>query len=995
VLVAPRWLLPLLSLLFLNAAAAGAQYRVDSWGTDRGLPQNSVTAVLQTRDGYLWLGTFGGLVRFDGVKFTVFEGGGSTGLRSSRVLTLFEDRAGALWIGTERGGVTRYANGIFTTYTERDGLPFDNVASIHEDGAGRVWFATTRGLAKLEAGAITAYTTSSGLPSNEIWRVAGDRDGNVWIATREGLVRHVDGRFVTEYSVHNGLPRAFIAGIGAGRDGSLWLATSSAGLVRILAGKVSTYTTEDGLPSNKLSAIMEDRAGRLWIGSDRGLSRMSPASGEQLLVTREHGLSDRGVLSLAEDREGNVWAGTNTGGLNRLKTGIVTAFGRADGLPGDAVVPIVEDLHGALWIGMTCGGLVRYQHGGFRTYGVADGLPNDCVWSLLAGRDGSVWLGTWGYGLSHFKDGRFTTYSASNSALSNGTVLALHEDSAGALWIGTANGLNRLANGVFTVYRRRDGLVHDDVRFVTAGRDGALWIGTSGGASRFKDGRFTNYTTANGLSHDFVRAIHETDDGVVWFGTYGGGLDRLEAGRMTHITTEHGLSENIVSRILEDDRGHFWMTGNKGISRVSRRALDDVAAGRARSIVTIVYGVADGMISSECNGGGQPAGWKDRGGILWFPTARGVVKIDPRQVIANSAAPPVLIERVLVDGAPRAPTGELDIPARTSTVEIQYTGLSFSAPDQVRFRYKLEGLDEAWSDAGTRRWVNFSHLPPGRYSFVVTAANAGGAWNAAGAAIRLRIVPPFYRTWWFVTLVSAAGAALVFAGYERRIRRLTRAKQAHEAFSRRLIESQEGERKRIAAELHDSLSQTLAVIKNRALLSLQTPDDHRRALEQLDEIVEAAAHALDEVRDISYNLRPYHLDRLGLAKAIEAMLDKVLVPRGIRVRTDIDALEGVLSSEVEIGIYRIAQEAVNNIVKHAAATDVSVTIRRQDGSVAMTIRDNGAGFTADAARRAGGFGLIGIAERARLLGTEPVIDSAPGRGTTLRIAIAVGNADGP
>jgi signal transduction histidine kinase len=360
-------------------------------------------------------------------------------------------------------------------------------------------------------------------------------------------------------------------------------------------------------------------------------------------------------------------------------------------------------------------------------------------------------------------------------------------------------------------------------------------------------------------------------------------------------------------------------------------------------------------------------------------------------VTPSTVAPPVMIEQVSVNGAPRdLSRHELDVPPGSSAVEIHYTGLSFSAPEQVRFRYKLAGLDDEWTEAGTRRSVTFSHLPPGRYAFAVTAANADGVWNETATRIGLRVVPPFYRTSWFAILMFLGMGALAFAVHERRVRRLKRAKAAQEEFSRRLIESQEAERKRIAAELHDSLSQTLAVIKNRALRSLQTPGDPQRALDQMGEIVEAATHALDEVKEISHDLRPHHLDRLGLTKAIEAMLDAVLVSRGIRVSTEIDALDGVLAAGVEINVYRIAQEAVNNIVKHAAATEVRVAIRRQGRSIGITIEDNGRGFVPGAAPSAGpgGYGLLGIAERARLLGTEPVIQSAPGRGTTLRLTLA-------
>jgi signal transduction histidine kinase len=338
--------------------------------------------------------------------------------------------------------------------------------------------------------------------------------------------------------------------------------------------------------------------------------------------------------------------------------------------------------------------------------------------------------------------------------------------------------------------------------------------------------------------------------------------------------------------------------------------------------------------------------------------------------------------------------------------------LSYSAPEHVRFKYMLAGLDADWTDAGTRRSVYYSHLPPGSYTFRVIAGNGDGVWNTTGSNIALRIVPAFYQTWWFVVFLATAAATLGFAIHDRRVQILTRAKAAQEAFSRRLIESQEAERKRIAAELHDSLSQTLVVIKNRALLSLQTPDDHRRAFDQMDEIAEAATDAIDEVKEIAYNLRPFHLDRLGLTAAIDAMLATVADAHGLRIVKDLAPLDDVFPKDEEINIYRIVQEGVTNIVKHAAATEVKVTIARDArdaGTVTLAIEDNGQGFagatTAAAAAMAGtgtgtgagkgGFGLQGMAERARLFGGEPIVQSVPGQGTTIRLTLHVEGPHGP
>ena len=758
-------------------------------------------------------------------------------------------------------------------------------------------------------------------------------------------------------------------------DGSLWVGTGFGGLARVRDGRVvATYSTADGLPSNKVNCLWFDRAGTLWVGTDQGLARFDGERAFTTFTTRD-GLSDNNINTIFEDREANLWLGTNTGGLMRMKPRKLTAFSRAQGLPGDGVVPVTEDRDGALWIGMTCGGLVHYRDGTFTSYGMKDGLRNDCVWSLLADRQGNVWFGSWGGGLTKFRDGAFTSWHKDNSNLASDAVLALYEDRRGVMWVGTTAGLHRFEHGVFTRYQVRDGLVANDVRFITEDRDGALWIGTTGGVSRFTDGVFTNYTTDQGLAHNYVRAIHQSADGTMWFGTYGGGLVRLHAGHFTNYTARDGLFGNVVSRILEDERGNFWMTGNKGIFRVARQDLDDFADRKHSSITSVPYGVADGMVNSECNGGGQPAGWKRRDGTLWFPTARGVVRIDPASVTSNTVAPRVAIERVLVDRTEVSPHGEIDVPSGGRDLEIFYTGLSYSAPEHVRFKYMLAGLDDGWTDAGTRRSVYYSHLPPGSYSFRVIAGNGDGVWNTTGGHIALNIVPAFYQTWWFVLFLCIAAATLGFAIHDRRVQSLTRAKAAQEAFSRRLIESQEADRKRIAAELHDSLSQTLVVIKNRALLSLQTPDDHRRAIDQMDEIAEAATDAIDEVKEIAYNLRPFHLDRLGLTTAIDVMLGHVADAHGLRIVKDLDPLDDVFPKDEEINVYRIVQEGVTNVVKHAAATEVRVTIKREGRTVAIAIEDDGRGFVgagggaaAAATVGKGGFGLQGMAERARLFG---------------------------
>jgi signal transduction histidine kinase len=496
---------------------------------------------------------------------------------------------------------------------------------------------------------------------------------------------------------------------------------------------------------------------------------------------------------------------------------------------------------------------------------------------------------------------------------------------------------------------------------------------------------------SDGLASDHVRSLYEDGDGILWIGTYDGGLSRLKDGRITTYTTNDGLFNNGVFQILDDQRGNFWMSSNLGIYRASRQELNDFAEGKIHAINCISYGKRDGMLNAECNGGTQPAGVRTRDGRLWFPTQIGVAVIDPANVPFNSEPPPVLIEDFVIDGVPAKINGALTIVPGHESFEVHYTGLSFVNPERIHFRYRMDGLDKDWVEAGTRRAAFYSHVPPGAYRFNVVAANADGVWNLVGASIQVTVVPPFWRTWWFSLVIVAGLCALAFVLYRRRVSMLKRETAAQEAFSRQLIESQETERKRIAAELHDSLGQSLSIIANRATLALSKSEDPKRVLDQVVDIGATASDAIREVREIAYNLRPVELDRLGLTKALRAMVKKVSTSTGINISADIDDVDNLFSSESEINLYRIVQESINNIVKHSGATEATIEIKRLTAAISIAISDNGRGFhagaTGPADGRPAGFGLMGIGERARMLGGKQAIQSVPGRGTTITISI--------
>ncbi|HKF55054.1 MAG TPA: two-component regulator propeller domain-containing protein [Blastocatellia bacterium] len=981
-----------LFLYLIASSAAHGQYRFDSWTTDNGLPQNSVRAIIQTRDGYLWLATSDGLVRFDGVRFTIFNKGNTQGIMSNRFSCLVEDNSGVLWAGTEDGGLSRYQNGKFRSYTTADGLLYNRVEGVRAERDGGLTIATMRGLCRLANGEFTPYAPKPNEPDSFGYR---DSSGALWYLDDEGL-HSVINSTRTSYKAPNRLSAPDVRGVYPGlykgiledREHSVWVATIAKGLYRFNGGAVTVYTGRDGVPDS-LGAMCQDQKGNLWIGTGNGtLVRFK--DGEFTSYGPGQGFLADQVNSIYQDREGTLWVGTGNRGLYRVTEKTIACYTKENGLCSDIVYSIYQDRADRIWIGTWGGGLVRYSDGSFTCYTRKDGLPDPSVTALFED-ERYLWIGTLG-GIAFMDGGRIVDFSDKLPPQLRGTnVRAIYRDHSGALWLGTeSRGLARYVGSDVTVFTTKDGLAGDAVKAIMEDREGRLWIATFGGLSRFANGRFQSWTEQDGLASDRVRALYEDADGVLWIGTYDGGLCRFESGKFSTFTTRDGLFNNGVFQILEDDRGNLWMSSNLGIYSVSRASLNDFARGRIHRITCVPYRKSDGLLTVECNGGSQPAGVKSRDGKLWFPTQSGVAVIDPRNIPFNPNPPPVVIEGCSVDGRAVDNLGNIEIGPGRRDLEINYTALSFVKSDHITFRYRLDGLDRDWVDIGTRRTAYYSYLPPGSYRFRVIAANTDGVWNLTGAGIGVRVIPPFYRTWWFLILAAFSVIGMGVVVYERRLRQLRRAKSAQEDFSRRLIDLQERERKRIAAELHDSLGQSLAIIKNRALLGLNSPEDENVLMDQFHRITEHADHAIKEVKDISYDLRPYLLDRLGLTRAVQSMLNKVADSSGIRFDTDIDQLDKIFSKEEEIGLYRIVQESVNNIIKHSGATEAMVVIKNEDGEVAVTIQDNGKGFTPellDGSTSRRGFGLFGMAERARILGSKPDIHSSPGRGTTITLKL--------
>ncbi|MBL8203897.1 MAG: hypothetical protein JNM09_06670 [Blastocatellia bacterium] len=982
----------------LDPHKALTQYIHDVWTTSEGLPQDEVSAIVQDSVGYIWFGTQEGLVRFDGVSFTVFDSRNTDKFRTSFIHGLFADSRGNLWIGAS--GLLRYRAGKFDFFGKENGLwPNADVKRFSEDAAGNLWLGystgsekdSIHGLVKFKDKQGQIFTTKDGLSANPVKATISDKQGNLWIATANGLNLLRDGKF-SHYTTADGLSDNFISALFFDRAGNLWVGTGN-GLNRFKDGQFTQFTTKQGLANNYVRSLLEDRDGILWIGTESGLSRM--VDGKIESVKDIEGLENDAILALLEDKEGSLWIGTDGFGLHRLRDGKFTVFGPPEGLLGAAVYAIFEAQDGRMLIGTNPGGLSILHDGHVETYAIAGDPLSNRIRMIGQDKSGVFWLGTRD-GIIRFKDGRYQAHFFGD-AMSQIFGRSFYEARDQTLWFGTDAGLKQSVGGKIVPLAQFDAYRTKTIVDILEDRSGRIWIGMNHGTGYFQGNAYTAYPTAP-LSVSNVQDIHEDDDGVLWFATWGRGLMRLKGDKLTTYTSKDGLFDDVQWAVLDDGLGNLWMGSNRGIFRVAKQELDDFAEGRINRIHSIVYGAEDGMRKSETNQG-KPSALRTRDGKLWFSTTAGAAVIDPKNIKTNRIAPPVVLEKVLVDEQPIAPNVPLVIPPSVRNVEFRYAGLSYIQPTKMKYKYKLEGYDTHWIEAGTRRSAFYTSLPPGDYKFKVIAANSDGVWNEQGASFTFRATAPFWQRWWFIglSLLGIAGAAFLF--YRWRVSTLEREKLAQRRYAHRLIESQEQERKRIAAELHDGLGQSLLVIKNRTVIGKRMASDEEKVTAQLEEISRATGQALEEVRSIAYNLRPYHLERLGLRESIEAMIEKIREATDLEINARVALYDEVFSKDDEVTFYRVIQECLNNIIKHALATAVEINIVQTESQVTARIQDNGRGFAiadfgmrnaeleTSANSQSGGFGLIGLAERVRMLGGTHSIASEAGKGTTVMVKI--------
>lgn len=993
-----------------------AQFGEGSWRSDSGLPQNTVHAVLQTRDGYLWIATEGGLVRFDGLRFQTFDTENTPQIPSDLVNDLLEDSSGALWASTT-SGLVRESGGSFRLFTVTDGLPSNSVVSTFPLGHGGVLAVTSSGLAVLRNDRFFVVPgTENFQPFAGNSSVQRMEEGQITVAGRREIVTlGEDGSEPRVIPLDARLGDAqTVAALSADE---VWVGGGN-GLVTLKHGAGAGFVTVEHLASDDITALLPDGSGGMWIGTSRGLSHWSggqviadPAlkafSGEAIArLFRDHegtvwvattrglgrivnGNVDRlarrsrvsGVLSIFEDREGSMWFGTENAGLAVLRDQAFSTLSEEDGLTARAVRAIYQEPQGTVWIGTDGGGLDRVAQARAEAMATHPALSSDVVLSVArTGED--LWVGT-PNGLNRLRAGALRVFTIADG-LPDDFVRSLYTDADGSLWIGTRNGLSHLVGGAFRNYSRMDGLGADLVGAMLRTRRGDLWVGTLGGLSRWDGGSgFKTLTTGDGLGSNAVTSMLEDGSGTLWIGTQGAGLSRLGGGRIVRVGAAGAGLPDTIFGMLEDGRGGLWLSSRRGVYAVRIVDLNRIADSGSGAVVPRVYGIADGMRISEASSGGHPAAWKMQDGSLWFATLDGAASVQPGSLAGNHVTPLTVLERVLLNEHP-VDLGallrgeELRVPPGERRLDVQYAGLSFVAPEAVRYRYRLVGFDKGWVDAGSRREAFYTNVPPGRYRFEVLSANNDGVWSTEPAGFRLRVAPTLFESWWFYGVLALAVGALGLSAYRWRVHSV-------EAQYRAVLQ----ERGRIAREIHDTLAQGYVAISVQLELTGRLLESSKEAaLRQLGETKELVRSSLAEARSSIWNLRS--LSETGtLPSQMAAMTERRSQPDGPAVKLEIRGTYRPIAPEAEQELLRVAQEAVANAVRHAGAKQIAVILRYDASVLQLRVSDDGRGFAEgrEDLMREGHFGLQGMRERAQRIGARLTVESQPGRGTAVQMEI--------
>jgi len=959
----------LLCLVHSPVAVAGVKstlapaYAERIWRMQDGLPEQVVQAFAQTNDRYLWIGTTGGLLRFDGARFVQYDRENTPAFTDNNIFCLTVSRDSTLWIGSEGGGLIRYRNGEFRSFSVADGLTNNFVRTVYEDRNGQLWVGTDNGLFRVVSDRLERVDNNAALPLLAVHSIYEDSEGGIWVGGSK-LVR-ILGSQVSEFRLQGKASETRVKTVLETSDHSVWVGTVS-GLHRLDPEHFNTRKFE---PAQQVRGtvrfLRQTSDGTLWIGTI-GHGLWFYRSGNFSRMAAPSRLPSNTVLNLFEDVENNIWVGTQAGML-RLSNTPVRTVELPDASDSDAET-LYEDRDGSLWI--AAANLFRFENGAAVPFYIP-GVEGVRIRNVFRDRDGILWIGTEGRGVYRLA-GRQLFHYTTDSGLVNNFVRAFLQSRDGSIWIGTDEGVSRWRENRFKNYEMRDGLCYFSTRSLLEDREGNIWVGTDRGVSRLQGDQFQNDALTVALRSEKVWAMHQDSDGGLWFGTRAGGLYRWRSGRFSHLTTTDGLASNSIYELVEDRSGMLWISGPNGISEVSRRELDAVADHRGSRITLTLYGISEGLEALQMCGGEKPAGLLTSKSEVWFPSSKGPVRISIDQPQPFDRAP-VLIDQVVADGAQVSPSRAISFAPDTAKLEIHYGVVLLRSQERVRFRYKLEGFDKSWSEPTADRVAHYTNLPAGPYTFRVAAFEMNNPEAIAEASLGFNQRPHFYRTAWFVSLCVLLLATIAWTIHRFRLRQL---RQRFAAVLK--------ERNRLAREMHDTLIQGCVSVS--ALLEAHLSLGHGEA-EAKQELMGCARTQLrttiDEAREAVWNLRQPASEVPSLVPALCKMTQDIALEFAIPVDCNVSGKTFDFQQDTVHELLMVVREAIYNSVRHGHPQHIQLDLAFENDGCRVKVSDDGTGFDAQKSGSShnGHYGLLGMKERVERIGGQLNVSSRIGGGT--------------
>jgi ligand-binding sensor domain-containing protein/signal transduction histidine kinase len=942
------------------------------WQSSEGLPEDFTQAFAQTPDGYLWVGTSGGLARFDGVRFAVFNSSNEAAFGDDSVYSLLTTRDGTLWAGTDGGGLIRYQHGTFRAFGAAQGLTNPFVRVLFEDRAGRLWVGTDRGLFRLDGDRLQRVDDRDGVPSMGVHAICEDREGRLLVGGVGLLI--LNGAHVTHYSSTESRADNSIRTIRESRDGAVWIGTI-AGLRRINGGiRSDPFTAPKLVDDTNISVLWESQSGHVWVGTyGRGLMRSG--NGRVITMSAPVSIPHNNVLAVFEDAEQNVWVGTQ-GGMLRLQPGAANTVMPMDGAPL-SINTIYQDPRGPVFVSALDGRLFQVERHTLVPVDLPPTVDGLVVRNVFRDSAGRLWIGTDGQGIARI-DGSTVLRFTMKEGLVNDFVRAFCEDRQGGVWIGTDGGLSYWRNGIFTSFTPATGLIYNSIRALLVDQDDSVWVATERGLTRLRSGVFVHDPLLEPLRGTKVWALYQDDDRGLWIGTQGAGLFLLKSGRLTQFTADHGLPSNKIHFVGEDRVGNLWLSGPSGVVSVARRDLESRPPHASRDVPMRLYDTTEGLDTNRLRGGVQPAGAITKTGEIWLPGTKGAVIIVPDEPERPHRLP-VVIEQAVASGPPIPFPTALDLPPGEGKLEIQYTSLRLAAPERLRFRYWMEGFERDWTAAGQRRVAYYTNLPAGEYTFHVVAYDMNAPENATEKVLAIRLRPYLYQTSWFIVLCGLIATTAGFGAYRLHVRNIRRQFAA-------VLE----ERNRLAREMHDTLIQGCVGVSTLLEAASQAKDvSPELGHDLVDRARVEVRAAVDEARLAVWNLRHGSSNGDRFVPVVSQLAHRIGLDAGVDVEVKVSGTPVAVGGETERSLILLIREALQNAIRHAAPRHLWVSLRFEPGELHLAIKDNGAGFDSsiDQSERSQHYGLVGMRERVEQLGGEFDIMSAQGEGTQVRLRI--------